>query len=74
MSQINSSWDLKTSQKKKSTEELKDKIQAVSQSAGQKIMKIKVKEKINPRHPISRYQGLQKEKKKERKRQVKRRK
>lgn len=28
MSQINSSWDLKTSQKKKSTEKLKDKIQA----------------------------------------------
>ena len=28
MSQINSSWDLKTSQKKKLTEQLKDKIQA----------------------------------------------
>lgn len=28
MPQINSSWDLKTSQKKKSTEQLKDKIQA----------------------------------------------
>ena len=33
-------------------------------------MKIKVKEKINPRHPISRYQGLQKEKKKERKKET----
>ena len=40
MPQINSFGDLKISQKKKSTEELKDKVQAISQNAGQKKMKI----------------------------------
>lgn len=38
--QINSFGDLKISQKKKSTEELKDKVQGISQNVGQKIMKI----------------------------------